>query len=98
MATQRVIPIEEDTYPAQEITIQLVNNNYVPTPQACKIYGSQQQSVTFINNSGATVNITFEPNPITPTVFKEILNLATNTSRGPWSRLAPAGRGTWVVN
>jgi|CZKY01.1.fsa_nt_gi hypothetical protein len=98
MATQRVIPIEEDTYPAQEITIQLVNNNYVPTPQACKIYGSQQQSVTFINNSGATVNITFEPNPITPTVFNDILNLANNTSSGPWSPLVADGTVNYFVN
>jgi hypothetical protein len=80
MATQRVIPIEEDSYPAKVITIQLVNNKYVPTPQACKIYGSQQQSVTFTNNSGVPINITFEPNPITPTVFNDINNLGNGLS------------------
>jgi len=98
MATQRVIPIEEDTYPAKEITIQLVNNNYVPTPRACKIAGSEQQSVTFTNNSGAPVNITFEPNPITPTVFNDILNLANNSSSGPWPPQVADGTVNYFVN
>jgi hypothetical protein len=80
MATQRVIPIEEDSYPAQVITI---GSNYKPTPttlEGCIIAGSGQQSVTFTNNSGATIDIHFGTNPVLGTVFTDIIGLANGTS------------------
>jgi len=54
----RVIP-----FSAQPITI---DSSFVPSPAGCF---NQGQDVTFTNSSGATIDIKFAPNPISPTVF-----------------------------
>jgi len=85
MATQRVIPIEEDAVPALVITI---NQNFVPSSAGCFIAGSGEQPVTFVNNSGAACTITFDVNPISGTVFTSPINLpaplnSSNTQTPP---------------
>jgi hypothetical protein len=89
MATQRVIPIEVDSYPAKVITI---NPGYVPTPQACKIAGSAQQEVTFTNNSGATIDIRFDGIPVIGNVFSDITGLTDGNSSDP--QLPQVANGT----
>lgn len=73
----RVIPME---VVVQSITI---DNTYTATPKAVRIPPLQAgQQVSFTNNSGTSVLISFEPNPPGPTMFVEIPNLAngaTNT-------------------
>lgn len=79
MATQRVIPIEEDIDAPKIITI---NGNLVPSYGGCFIAGSGQQSVNFVNNAGIACTITFDNNPISGTVFNSPIDL---TASGPGS-------------
>jgi hypothetical protein len=72
MATQRVFPIEENAFAAQNITI---DSSLKANPTACIIPGTQP--VTFTNSSGMPISITFTPNPVNPsqTLFNDIPNL-----------------------
>jgi hypothetical protein len=72
MATQRVIPPEVENAPAQTINITASG----ASPKACIIQGSQQQAVTFTNNSGSSITITFEENPICEQIFTDVENLS----------------------
>lgn len=72
MATQRVIPPEIEDVPAKTINITASG----ASPKACIILGSQQQAVTFTNNSGSPITITFEENPICEQIFTDVENLS----------------------
>jgi len=75
MATARV-PLEDDVL-AQVITIA---SNGVLSPATCFIANAQQ--VTFVNNSGGSIPITFEPDAFGVTVFNNVSvggNGGTNT-------------------
>lgn len=71
----RDIPPKAFTVPAQNISI---TAGPAASPQACIIQGSFQQSVTFTNNCGQTIDIKFATNPVNPTqkVFNDILGLS----------------------
>jgi hypothetical protein len=77
MATQRIIPIEEENVAAQPIAITSSGGVYAASPVACIILGSRQQGVSFSNTSGSTVAITFVPNPVNNNlkVFNDIPSL-----------------------
>lgn len=77
MATQRVIPIEEENIPAQSIVITYSNGVYSASPVGCIIQGSGQQGVSFSNTSGQTVAINFVQDPVNPNqkVFNDIPSL-----------------------
>jgi len=91
MATARVIPFE-DNPPVQLIAI---DATYTPSSEGCFIQAGQ--SVTFTNNSGVTIDIKFTPNPITPTVFNDILGLAKGNSSNPQTPLVAAGTANYGV-
>lgn len=92
MATQRVFPIEENFDVAQNITI---DSSLKATPRACIIPSSQP--VTFTNNSGMPISITFTPNPITPSqkMFNDIPTLPSGPApSSPQTPNAPNGNGS----
>ncbi|MGA3089957.1 MAG: hypothetical protein ABSD75_15185 [Terriglobales bacterium] len=84
MATRRVIPIDEDSLPAQQINI---NSNLIPSPGACIIAASGQQAVTFINGSGSAITITFDDNPISGTLFSSPINLTASGSGASYTQI-----------
>jgi hypothetical protein len=77
MATARVIHHEEDLNPLQ-ISIPAGG---VISPTTYII--ANQQQVTFNNNSGSPVNITFEADAFGVVVFNNISNLTTSTTQTP---------------
>jgi hypothetical protein len=74
MATARVIPRQE--------IVQVINidSTFTASPKAVIIAAGTE--VNFTNNSGATINITFEPNPPGPALFVNTPNLAPGTIDG----------------
>lgn len=78
------IPKEEI---AQTITI---DSTFAASPKAVIIPAGQP--VSFTNNSGTSVLISFEPNPPGPTLFSEIPNLA-NGATNTQTPNAPTGNG-----
>ena len=71
MATARVIPFE-DNVAAQNVNVTSTG----ALPEGCFLQAGQ--AITFTNNSGASIDITFVPNPVLPNqvVFNDILGLS----------------------
>jgi len=75
-------------FTAQYITI---DSGFVPSPLGDF---NQGQDVTFTNNSGATIDIKFAPNPITPTVFTDILGLSPTAPNNTATRTPQVTNGS----
>lgn len=95
MAAARVLSF--GSVPAQPITI---NSSFAPSPAGCFIQAGQ--NVTFTNSSGATIDIKFAVNPITPTVFSpDITGLSptapNNTATRTPSAQVPDGSVNYYV-
>jgi hypothetical protein len=95
MATQRVIPVEEDIDAPKIITI---DQNLVPSCRGCFIAGSGQQAVNFVNNAGFACTITFDNNPISGTVFNSPINLTASGSGSNVNVTPPSSVAGATVN
>jgi len=87
----RVIPIESYN---QNQTIN-IDSTLTPSPQGCMVSGPVGQSitVTFTNNSGSTITMSFTPKAANGGMFTDITNLATGSSQ---AQTVPGGTGASV--
>jgi hypothetical protein len=85
----RHLPVDRDFVPSQTITI---GTNFEPSPKGCTIAPPGTLSITFTNNSGTTIDIQFETNPVYPNqiVFNNVSNLANGTSNTQQPQVANA--------
>jgi hypothetical protein len=89
MCAARVIPIEPEFLPSQTINI---GTDFTPSPKGCTIAPPGVLSITFNNNSGATIDIEFVTNPVYPNqiVFNNIPNFLNGTSNYQTPQVANA--------
>jgi hypothetical protein len=77
MATQRVIPIDEENAPNQNIVI---NSAFQASPRAFIMLPTS--GVTFTNNSGTVISIQFVPNVLNPAPGQQIFNNINSLQSG----------------
>ncbi|MGA2966153.1 MAG: hypothetical protein ABSD64_08065 [Terriglobales bacterium] len=96
MSAARHIPMEEVV---QTISI---DSTFTPTPQAVKVLTGTE--IEFVNNSGSTINITFNPNPpgspppAAQLLFSPIGNISPGGSSTPQSPQSANGSTNYMVN
>jgi hypothetical protein len=89
MCAARVIPIEPHFVSSQNIVI---GTDFAPSVKGCTITPPGTLSITFTNNSGATISIQFVPNAVYPNqiVFNDILNFQNGTNNYQTPQIANA--------
>jgi hypothetical protein len=89
MCAARVIPIEPEFLSSQTINI---GTDFTPSIKGCTIAPPGTLSITFNNNSGATISVQFVANPVYPNqiVFNDIPNFLNGTSNYQTPQVANA--------